>query len=431
MLSGLMITRLSVRLTTLVMLGAVWSTACQKVPLLAPSGSTIILTASNNAVAANGTVDLIAQVLEPSGTPPHPGTHVTFTTTLGVIEPADATTDINGQTRVTFKANGANGTATITASSGGATTGSEGAVKIAVGTAAVGRITLTANPATISANGGSAAITANVVDVNGNALVGVPVSFATSAGALSGALINTDGTGNAGTTLTTSVEATVTATVGAAGGTGTGTGTGGTGGGTGTGGSTSGQTTATVTVRVNPLPSVTVSAQGTTHTVGSPVSFTVTVTPGQNSTGQIRDVRVLFGDGDSASLGTATGTIAVQHVYEEERTYAVTARATDTLGGIGEGGTVIVVQGQVPVVTISFSRVAVGTSWDYTFIANIFPAGTTIVSYAWDFGDGASQTTSFNTVNHTYPQGSPSRTVRVTVTRPNGQQSSSSTTITN
>src|SRR5918995_3226841 len=215
MLSALMITRLSLRLGTLAMLGAVWSAACQKVPLLAPSGSTIILTASNNAVAANGTVNLIAQVLEPSGTPPHPGTHVTFTTTLGVIEPADATTDINGQARVTFRANGSNGTATITASSRRATTGSTGAVKIAVGTAATGRITLTANPTTISANGGSATVTANVVDLNGNALVGVPVSFATSAGVLSGSAVNTDGTGNALTTLTTSVEATVTATVGA------------------------------------------------------------------------------------------------------------------------------------------------------------------------------------------------------------------------
>src|SRR5688500_5397056 len=107
--------------------------ACQKVPLLAPSGSSIILTASNTAIPANGTVELDAQVLEPSGTPPHQGTHVTYTTTLGVLEPAEAKTDINGRVRVLFRANGANGTATITASSGGATTGANGAAKIAVG----------------------------------------------------------------------------------------------------------------------------------------------------------------------------------------------------------------------------------------------------------------------------------------------------------
>jgi hypothetical protein len=407
--------------------------ACQKVPLLAPSGSTIVLTASNNAVAANGTVDIIAQLLEPAGTPPHPGTHVTFMTTLGVVEPDEATTDINGRAKVTFRANGANGTANITASSGGATSGANGSVRISVGTGAVGRINLNASPNPISAGGGATTITAGVVDINGNALAGAPVSFATSAGALTASLVNTDALGNAQTTLTTSVEATVTATVGvsAGGGTGGGTGGGGTGGGTGngTGGSTSGQSTATTTVRVSAVPTVTVSPQGTTHTVGSPVNFTVTVAAGQGSTAQIREVRIAFGDGDSANLGSAAGTINVQHVYDSERTYAVTARATDTLGGVGEGGTVIVVQGQVPVVNISFTRVAVGTSWEYTFTANVFPAGTTIVSYSWNFGDGASQTTTQPTVNHTYPQGGQQRTVSVTVTRPNGQQATSSTTI--
>src|SRR5262245_40153423 len=71
--------------------------SCDKVPLLAPSGSTIILTASNNVIAANGTAQLTAQLLEPAGTPPHPGTHVIFTTTLGVVEPAEVETDINGR----------------------------------------------------------------------------------------------------------------------------------------------------------------------------------------------------------------------------------------------------------------------------------------------------------------------------------------------
>jgi hypothetical protein len=40
---------------------------------LAPSGSSITLTASTNAIAANGTAQLIAYVLEPSGTPPTRG----------------------------------------------------------------------------------------------------------------------------------------------------------------------------------------------------------------------------------------------------------------------------------------------------------------------------------------------------------------------
>ena len=91
------------------------SVACQKVPLLAPTGSTITLTSLATALPANGSTDIIAQVIEPAGTPPHAGTHVTFSTTLGTIQPAEAETDINGQARVKFIAGGASGTATITA----------------------------------------------------------------------------------------------------------------------------------------------------------------------------------------------------------------------------------------------------------------------------------------------------------------------------
>ena len=147
---------------------------CEKVPLLAPTGSTILLTAGTTALPTNGAIPIVAQVTESSGTPPHSGTRVTFTTSLGTIEPSFAQTDINGQVAVTFRSGTASGTATITAFSGGATTGSAGALTIAIGTAAVGRVTLTANPNIIQANGGTSLITANVADLNGNILSSVP-----------------------------------------------------------------------------------------------------------------------------------------------------------------------------------------------------------------------------------------------------------------
>ena len=49
-------------------------------------------------------------------------------------QPAQATTDVSGQVRVTFVAGGSNGTANINAISGGASAGTAGAIKIAVGT---------------------------------------------------------------------------------------------------------------------------------------------------------------------------------------------------------------------------------------------------------------------------------------------------------
>src|SRR5947208_2974491 len=96
------------------------ASGCQQVPLLAPSGSTITLTVAATALPVNGTAQIVAQVIEASGTPPHSGTEITFTTSLGTIEPAVATTDNSGRAVVTFKAGNANGTATITAISGGA-----------------------------------------------------------------------------------------------------------------------------------------------------------------------------------------------------------------------------------------------------------------------------------------------------------------------
>ena len=188
-------------------------TACDSVPLLAPSGTTITLTASTNAIPANGTAQLVAYSLEQAGTPPHPGTQVIFTTRPGVVEPGGSAyrcqrardgrlsgpTDKTVTPRLTPRPGGA------TAAGGGAgdtprgTTGareqpSTGPVRISVGTAAVGHRVDPGNPTTISANGGSASVTANVVDVNGNTLPGAPVSFATSAGVLSGSLVNTDST---------------------------------------------------------------------------------------------------------------------------------------------------------------------------------------------------------------------------------------------
>src|ERR1051325_1221678 len=166
-------------------------TACQKVPLLAPAGSVITLTSTATALPVNGTTQIIAQVIEPSGTPPHSGTQVTFSTNLGTVQPSSVETDVNGQAIASFHAGSANGTATITAFSGGVSASGSTAIKIAVGTAAVGRVTLTANPTIVPPTGGTTVLTASVFDINGNALVSAPVSFSTTAGTLDQFVVTT------------------------------------------------------------------------------------------------------------------------------------------------------------------------------------------------------------------------------------------------
>ena len=94
---------------------AVMTIACQRVALLAPAGSTITLTSLAATVPLNGTTNLIAQVIEPAGTPPQRGTLVSFTTSLGTIQPIEAETDPGGRVMVTFKAGTLSGVATMIA----------------------------------------------------------------------------------------------------------------------------------------------------------------------------------------------------------------------------------------------------------------------------------------------------------------------------
>jgi len=89
---------------------AISTVSCQKVPLLAPSGSSISLTTAVTVVPLGGTVEIIAQVIEPSGTPPQRGTLVSFTKSLGTLQPTEAETDTAGRAIVRFIAGNGSGT---------------------------------------------------------------------------------------------------------------------------------------------------------------------------------------------------------------------------------------------------------------------------------------------------------------------------------
>jgi hypothetical protein len=357
--------------------------ACEKVPLLAPTGSTIVLTATTTAVSANGTTPIVAQVLEAAGTPPHEGTQVTFTTTLGSVNPAEALTDANGQVTTMFVAGGQNGTATIGALSGGATTGSTGALKIFVGTAAVGRVALNANPSAVPA-GGSSTVTALVLDINGNALVGSPVQFTTTAGNLSSAVAVTDSGGSASTVLTTNVQATVTATVGAQAPS------------TTTPPSTTppttpsptGQSFNTVIVNVLNPPTITVAVP-TAVQKGVPATFTFTVTAATSNPSPPKNVLVEWGDGQTQSLGATLGAIPATHTYTSTGSFVLKATVTDTAGATSSISTpisVTAVPGVSVVVEASVPSAPVGTTITFT-VTITPPAGVSIVASSIDFGD--------------------------------------------
>jgi hypothetical protein len=194
----------------------------------APAGSTISLVASTNVLGVNGEAEVIALVVRsgsaapptpgqggntptPSGIVVNDGTLVTFSTTLGRLEPVEARTT-NGQAIVKLIADGRSGTATITAISGAAS----GTMDVKIGVAGATKLVLTANPQVLPAGGGTTSISARAEDAQGVGLSGVPVNFSSTTGVLSATSVLTNNLGIATTILETATAATVTAAMGAA-----------------------------------------------------------------------------------------------------------------------------------------------------------------------------------------------------------------------
>ncbi|MCM3880654.1 MAG: PKD domain-containing protein [Vicinamibacterales bacterium] len=385
--------------------------SCDKMPLLAPSGTTITMSTSTNIVQANGSVQVSAMLLESAGTPVQNGTTVTFSTTLGRLAPSEART-MNGVATVQFQPAGTSGVAEIRATSGGAKpadTANPG-VKITVGAAAAGRITVTASPSSVAASGGASTITAVVVDTAGNPLRDIAVTFSTNAGTLSTAVASTDAGGNATATLNTTREAIVTVSVG--------------------GGATSATNTATVTVRVAIKPTVGITVVGV-PSAGVAMTFNVTANPGAppsagaSGGAPLKNVRVVYGDGGADDLGAISGTTPVQHLYSRSGTFTVSATAEDTAGETAVASTVVVVP-----FTISLGVSTSPGTLTGIFTANVNPANTTIVRFVWAFHDGLSvDTGSSNTTSRIY--GAPGNyQVSVNATSSTGQTATTSITAT-
>jgi hypothetical protein len=283
------------------------------------------------------------------------GTVISFTTTIGRIEPQEARTH-NGQVTVKLMTGAQSGTATVTAFSGGATSNT---VQVKIGSAAADHVLVSAAPQTLSPSGGTSTITARVENVSGAGVPGVPVTFTTDAGSLAPPTATTDDSGVATTTLTTSQKATVTANVAGK--------------------------TANVVVNLNPRTGITLAAPTTPVSAGQPATFTV----GVGTTANIRDVIVDWGDGTTDDLGGLSASTTISHTYVAEGTFTVRATATDATGFSESVATsVIVLPGQPPTVTITAPQTASVNS-QVQVSATVSGATSTIVRYEWTFGPDA------------------------------------------
>lgn len=180
------------------------ATGCGKASPTAPSGSTLVLTVNpTTIVSSSGTAAATATLRLPSGNP-QPGAQVQFSSTLGTLSPALATTDNNGVAVSKLTGDGRIGMATVQAFSGAVMSSQ---VMVTIGAAAM-TVTLQAVPATIPSTiptgGAKVKLVALVRDATGAPVVGAQVNFTTNLGRLAsgGGLVTTNSGGEATDTLT-------------------------------------------------------------------------------------------------------------------------------------------------------------------------------------------------------------------------------------
>ena len=309
----MMLSRISFVCATLAAIAAV---ACDTMPLTAPSGSALTISAGSTFVDPGGTTQITAYVVESSGTAVQNGTTVHFATNLGHVDPVDALTT-NEYAVATFMAGDSSGVADITTTSGGTggttppSTGNGGTstpsttnsnvVRITVGAAGAETVSLAANPGSVPSGGGTVDLVATVTASNGRRLAGLPVTFSSSEGTLSSSSAVTDANGQARVTLTTDRTATVTASAGAK------------------------QSTAVTVTRREPagVATATLTATPGTPVLGSgqPFAFTATVSVSPDDTA-IQPTRFEWAFGDGRSI--ITNSPSTTHVYTSDANAPVT-----------------------------------------------------------------------------------------------------------
>jgi adhesin/invasin len=316
-----------------------------------------------NIPVSGGTVTVVAGLYDAGGNPIS-NTPVSISADFGTLSSNTATTDANGEARVTLTTNR---TTTITVTAGAKTQ----------------PFTLNAlNPPTVTLQCGGSTNTA--------ATVGLPISCtiaATAAGnaTSSAPIVNLtvnwgDGTGeqplgvNGSTTVSHTYTSTGSFVVTAA--------------------ATDGNSqrgTAVLTLNVTrSIPSISISGPTSgTGTAGSPVTFTV-VPPTPSATGiPTANVTVNFGDGTSRDLGAITASTAVLKTYSSTGIYNVSATVTDTAGGRNTASTAIQIgQGTPPTVTLTHDSAPANNNVDEVFTVGATTTNGTITNIRVTLGDG-------------------------------------------
>ncbi len=275
--------------------------ACDKTSPVAPSGTLITISANPDRIPSDGSSEIRVVALRPNGTPVSSGTLVRLATTLGSI-PASVPVDERGEALARLEASGQFGVALVSASTGGSETAT---VDVQLGLSPAS-VTVQVTPNSVPETGGEADLLAIVRDDRGQPLEKAEVNFRTEIGTLEsgGGLISTGADGSASDRLMVSSGDLDTVTgdsfqVGVDVGSGAGE-----------------LVTTNVNVSIQRLP----RADFTFSTRNLLVAFEDT------TDGRTTSWLWIFGDGNTSTRQNPT------HTYAATGTYAVTFRATNTLG---------------------------------------------------------------------------------------------------
>ena len=299
--------------------------SCAKVDYVAPNSSKLSLTINPLVIAAQGgTAQVVATGTKSSGYPLPDGTHVTFTTNLGVITPEAETS--GGSAYATLTASGVGGEATVKAYSGNVASNE---IKVTIGVPA-STVTLNGTPASLPLTGGTVNLVAVVFGTNGTPVSGGAVTFSTTNGTLAsgGSTVYTDAQGEARDTLNTDKTATVTVQAG------------------GSGASAGPKATLSIPVATQDVTSIVLSANPTTLASTGTSSLLATVF---GSIGPVSGIPVVFKTtaGTLANTGVivtdVNGGAANSITTDASATITVSAGSkTDTVTVTVGGGTVYI-----------------------------------------------------------------------------------------
>jgi hypothetical protein len=119
---------------------------CDKATPVAPNGTILTISANPSQIGLNGRSTIRIVGRKPDGQPLNPGTEIRLTVDRGTINPTIVETDDRGEATATFRADGRQGTAMITAMTGGGMTMATTSVEVGESDTTKPRLILSVNP---------------------------------------------------------------------------------------------------------------------------------------------------------------------------------------------------------------------------------------------------------------------------------------------